>query len=83
MEIFTMGERLMVYRKRTGLSKKELAERAGVSVSTVSKYENDIPNPDHDILSKFALILGVSVNKLMFGFDDPAKNMPRESLIKE
>ena len=83
MEIFTMGERLMVYRKRAGLTKKELAERAGVSVSTVSKYENDIPNPDHDILSKFSLVLGVSLNKLLFGFDDPTKNIPKESLIKE
>ncbi|MGN0108285.1 MAG: helix-turn-helix domain-containing protein [Hominilimicola sp.] len=83
MEILTMGERLMIYRKRAGLSKKELAERAGVSVSTVSKYENGIPNPDHDILSNFSLILGVTANKLLFGFDDPAKNMPKENLIKK
>lgn len=83
MEIFTMGERLMVYRKRAGLTKKELAERAGVSVSTVSNYENDTPNPDHEILSRMALVLDVSLNKLMFGFDDPAKNMPKESLIKD
>ena len=27
MEIFSFGERLMIYRKRAGLSKKELAKR--------------------------------------------------------
>ena len=83
MEILTLGERLMIYRKRAGLTKKELAERAGISVSTVTKYENDVPNPDHEILSRMAIVLNVSVNKLMFGFNDPAKDMPKESLIKE
>lgn len=83
MEILTIGERLMIYRKRAGLTKKELAERAGISVSTVTKYENDVPNPDHEILSRMAIVLNVSVNKLMFGFNDPAKDMPKESLIKE
>ena len=29
MEIFSFGERLMIYRKRAGLSKKELAKRVG------------------------------------------------------
>ena len=42
MEIFSFGERLMIYRKRAGLSKKELAKRVGISVSTLTKYENDV-----------------------------------------
>ncbi|MDY3971293.1 MAG: helix-turn-helix transcriptional regulator [Clostridia bacterium] len=71
MEILTIGERLMIYRKRAGLTKKELAERAGISVSTVTKYENDISNPDHEILSRMAIVLNVSVNKLILGFNDP------------
>ena len=83
MEILTIGERLMIYRKRAGLTKKELAERAGISVSTVTKYENDVSNPDHEILSRMAIVLNVSVNKLMLGFNDPSKYMPKESLIKE
>lgn len=83
MEILTIGERLMIYRKRAGLTKKELAERAGISVSTVTKYENDVSNPDHEILSRMAIVLNVSVNKLMLGFNDPSKDIPKESLIKE
>lgn len=45
MEIFSFGERLMIYRKRAGLSKKELAKRVGISVSTLTKYENDESQP--------------------------------------
>ena len=83
MEILTIGERLMIYRKRAGLTTKELAERAGISVSTVTKYENDVSNPDHEILSRMSIVLNVTVNKLMLGFNDPSKDMPKESLIKE
>lgn len=83
MEIFTLGERLMVYRNRAGLSKKELAERVGVSVATITKYEKDAPNPDEDILSKMAMVLNVSVNKILFGFDDPAKEQEQKSLLKK
>ena len=83
LEDFTLGERLMVYRKRSGLSKKDFAEMARVSVSTVNKYEKDeVENPDIDILSNFSLILGVSVNKLIMGIEDPAKRTKLESLIK-
>ena len=38
MEIFSFGERLMIYRKRAGLSKKEIAKRVGISVSTLKNY---------------------------------------------
>ena len=38
MEIFSFGERLMIYRKRAGLSKKELAQRVWISFSTIKKY---------------------------------------------
>ena len=49
MEIFSFGERLMIYRKRAGLSKKELAKRVGISVSTLTKYENDESQPNVDM----------------------------------
>ena len=83
-EDFTLGERLMVYRKRLGLSKKDFAGMANVSVSTVNKYENgEVESPDIEILLNFSLILGVSVNKLIMGIEDPAKRIQLESLIKE
>lgn len=83
MEIFTLGERLMIYRKRAGLTKTQLAEMAHVTVSSITKYENDVMKPDDDTMLKLSLILNVSANRIMFGFDDPAKDMPRDSLIKD
>lgn len=75
---------MIIYRKRLKLTKKELAARAGVSVSTVSKYESDeIVDYDIDILASFAIVLGVSINKLLLGIEDPQKRMQLESLIKK
>ena len=83
IEDFTLGERIMVYRKRTGLTKAEFAKMTHVSVSTLGKYEADlVENPDIDILNNFSIILGVSVNKLIMGIEDPNKRMALESLIK-
>ena len=75
MEIFSFGERLMIYRKRAGLSKKELAKRVGISVSTLTKYENDESQPNVDMLTDLAIALDISVMKLLSGFGDPIRDV--------
>ena len=83
MEFFTLGERLMVYRKRAGLTKTQLAQMAGISVSTLSKYENDqAENPNIDILYNLAFTLDISINKLIVGVEDPRARKTLTGLIK-
>lgn len=81
MEIFSFGERLMIYRKRAGLSKKELAKRVGISVSTLTKYENDESQPNVDMLTDLAIALDISVMKLFSGFGDPIREKYRQGLL--
>lgn len=81
MEIFSFGERLMIYRKRAGLSKKELAKRVGISVSTLTKYENDESQPNVDMLTDLAIALDISVMKLLSGFGDPIREKYRQGLL--
>ncbi len=82
MEVFTMGERLMIYRKRAKLSKNELAKRAGVSAKTITKYENDeAENPDLDVLSRLASSMGITMDRILFGIESP--NKKHEGLIKQ
>ena len=84
MEYFSLGERLMVYRKRAGLTKTELAEEANISVTTLSKYENDeVVNPNIDTLYNLATALDVSINKLILGIEDPKARQTLEALIKD
>ena len=83
MEFFTLGERLMVYRKRAGLTKTQLAQMAGISVSTLSKYENDqAENPNIDILYNLAFTLDISINKLIVGVEDPMARKTLTGLLK-
>lgn len=83
MEWFSLGERIMIYRKRRKLTKKELAELAGVTVATIRKYENDeVEYPDYDLLSAFSVVLGVSMNYLLMGIESPKRRKELEMLIK-
>ena len=59
------GERLTDIRKEKGLTQQELADKMGVSVKTINKYEND---NDKDlsffVVKKLASILNVSIDYL-------------------
>lgn len=53
------GKNLKYYRLRSKLSKKELANRVGVSAMAITHYENEERKPEIDILRKLASELGV------------------------
>ena len=42
----TLGERIVHYRKRQGLSQEQLSQRLGVSRQSVSKWERDESLPE-------------------------------------
>lgn len=60
------SERLKKLRKQAGYSRMELAVKLGLSVSSISNYENNIRKPDNDeTWRKIAYIFDVSVDYLM------------------
>ena len=68
-EAAAFGPRLRRLRQAAGLTLKELAERAGLAVSTISKIENDRMSPTYDVLLKLAAGLGVDLSTLL---EEPA-----------
>ena len=64
MQKEAFGKLLVILRKKTGLSQKELAERLSVSTSAVSKWEHGKNLPDMMMLSSIADILQVSCDEL-------------------
>lgn len=57
---------LKTLREQNGESRKELADAIGVSLSTISNYENSIRKPDKDIIwFKIASHYNVSIDYLM------------------
>lgn len=61
------GDRLRLARFRSGLTIKELAEKVGVTHSSISQYENDRTRPTSATLAKLAMATGVSPG--FFRFD--------------
>ena len=61
----TLGKRIVMHRKRLGLTQDQLAESLGVTAQAVSKWENDQSCPDINMLPKLAQLFGTSVDALL------------------
>lgn len=68
----TTGERIALRREELGLRQYQVAERIGVTKTTMSKYENNINVPNSDILAKLAEVLQTSADYLCGITDEPA-----------
>ncbi len=63
----TVGQNIRRYRKEKNMTQGELAERLGVSVQAVSKWETDKSAPDINQLLPLSRVLGMSVDLLLGG----------------
>jgi transcriptional regulator with XRE-family HTH domain len=63
-------------RERAGLSRAELARRAGVPVSTLRGWEGDRGFPGLPAALRLAAALGVPVERFAAGVEDPAEDEP-------
>ena len=59
-----LNQNIAYYRKLRGYTQEQLAERLGVTGQSVSKWENEITNPDISVLPDLAKALGVDINAL-------------------
>jgi transcriptional regulator with XRE-family HTH domain len=72
----TFGQHLRALREGAGLSRAELARRAGVPVATLRRWEGGGHVPDLPALLRLAEALGVPVERFAEGVDDPAEEEP-------
>ncbi len=59
------SEKIKKLRIQKGFTQKQLGEKAGISESTIRKYELGQRNPKLETLKKIALALGVSPTSLL------------------
>jgi transcriptional regulator with XRE-family HTH domain len=62
---FRLGERARAIRASKNLTLAEVAERAVLARSTLSKIENNHTSPTFEVLQKLALGLGVAMDELL------------------
>lgn len=61
-----MPSRLERKRKKLGLTRKQLAEKIGVSSESIYKYERGERTPSDDKKIKLAKVYGTTVGELFF-----------------
>jgi transcriptional regulator with XRE-family HTH domain len=79
----SLGQRIRYYRKKAGLSQKDLAAAIGMSSNAICHYEQDNREPNILILMKIAKILDVTGDALL-GLEHPdlvAKNRKEYALL--
>ena len=64
-ELIKIGSRIKAYRKESGMSQREMADKLGLSYSTYSNYENNYREPPSEIISKICDILSVDLPDLV------------------
>ena len=61
----TLGEKLSALRKKGGLTQTQLGEKLNLSAQAVSKWENNLAEPDITTIKKLAIIYGVSIGDIV------------------
>ena len=79
----TVGKRIAESRKAKNINQNELAEMLSVSPQAVSKWENDISCPDISLLPSLAKTLGMSIDELLCGKQEPAVSFVPEDQRKD
>ena len=74
-----LNQNIAYYRKLCGYTQEQLAERLSVTAQSVSKWENELSNPDISILPNLAKALGVDINLLF----EETPNVPKGIKISE
>lgn len=60
-----IGECILNYRKKHGLTQGEFGERLGVSPQAVSKWERELCYPDIFLLPAISNLLGISIDEMV------------------
>jgi transcriptional regulator with XRE-family HTH domain len=63
-------EHLALLRKEKGLTQPQLAEKIGVHVAQVRRYEAGTSQPTLDVIRAIAVALGISADELLFAKDE-------------
>jgi transcriptional regulator with XRE-family HTH domain len=70
IEDMSFPQRLAVLRKQQGLTQQALAERVGIHVTGLRRYEAGTAQPTLDVLRRIAVSLSVSADTLVFDDDE-------------
>ena len=78
--IMNVGNAIKAFRKRKGLSQKDLAQVCGLSANAMCSIENNESFPSRESLEKISAALGIPTSYLMF-FAVTDEDVPEEKRV--
>ncbi len=72
-----LGDRIKQFREKHGFTQKELGEKLGVSAQAVSKWENNVNQPDISTIRSLCSIFGIGVDEFLQEKESPAILQPK------
>lgn len=60
-----IGDKIKFFRNKAGITQQQLAEKAKIDRSMISKLENNNAKPSLDTLCEIATALGIDITKLL------------------
>lgn len=70
-----IGKNITAFRKTSGMTQEELANRIGVSAQAVSKWETGVSMPDIMLLPTIADVFGITVDDIYTGKQSAGSNV--------
>ena len=75
--------KLKELRKSRGWSQGQLANKVGIDIQRISKYERGLSSPPLEVLACIAQVLGVSVDYLLMGKSSKTEKIKNAKLIEK
>lgn len=75
----SIAARLIALRREKGLTQQEMADKIGLHVNQVRRYESGSAQPSLEALKKIAVTLSVTIDSLVF---EPGERGPQEEGLK-
>lgn len=76
-----IGKLISKLRKEKELTQEQFAEKMGISINAVSKWERGLSFPDVSLLKKVCTELGISVEELINGELDKSEDAKEKAII--
>ena len=80
ISVKALSENIRSIRLKRGISQTELAEKSGVNLKSISRYELGNSIPPANVLKGIAIVLGVSADALL---GDSATNIQDKNLLRK
>ncbi len=73
-----IAARLITLRKERNLTQQEMADKVGLHINQIRRYETGNARPSLEALKKIALVLNITIDSLVF---DDGERGPDEDLL--